>query len=71
MLPKTPPEISLRNNRIKMLFRKVVSDSRAQNTFEKSRAKHGGVAKLVNKKFDNGSQDNVKKPYSKKTVPWS
>ena len=50
---------------IEMLFRKKVSESGAQNTFEKSRSKHDGIERLVNNKFDNGSQDTVKKPYSK------
>ena len=52
--------------RIEMLFGKVVSKIGAQNIFEKSLLKHDGIDSLVNDKFDNGSQNTVKKPHSKK-----
>ena len=55
-----------RKDRIEMLLGKVVSKSGAQNTFEKSLLKHDGIEKLVNKKFDNVSQNAVKKPHSEK-----
>ena len=58
--PKKPPSNA---------FPKTSLQIGAQNTFEKTQSKYDGVGKLVNKKFNNGSQKTVKEPYSKKTVP--
>ena len=55
-----------KRDRIEMLFGKVVSKIGAQNTFKKSLLKHDGIERLVNNKFDNGSQKTVKKLHSKK-----
>ena len=52
--------------RIEKIFRKIISKIGAQNTFKKSLSKHDGIERLVNNKYDNGSQNTVKKPHSKK-----
>ena len=52
--------------RIETVLGKVVSEIGAQKTFEESQSKHDGIEKLVNKKFENDSQNTVKKPHSLK-----
>ena len=54
-----------RKDKIGVLIGKVVSKSDAQNTFEKSVSENDDIERLVNNKFDNESQNTVKKLHSK------
>ena len=54
-----------KKDRIEIIFGKLVSKIRAQNTFERSLSKDDANERLVNKNFDNGSPNTVKKLHSK------
>ena len=54
-----------KKDRIEIIFGKVVSEIRAQSTFGRSFQRDDANERFVNKKFDNGSQNTVKKLHSK------
>ena len=66
LVEKTARTTVPKNYRIETMLGKTVSEIGAQKSFEKSRSKHDGIEKLVNKKFENVSQNSVKKPHSQK-----